>query len=73
MWNASFAKLLDGFPPHVKEAVSAGFSEYDRFWSGLKQVYAEHGCRVKPFPVEMEYTLLQIYGKDADRTVHNAG
>ena len=72
MWNVSFLKLLGAFPRHVREAVSRGFADPKGLWAALQVVYAEHGCRVQPLPKEMEYTLLQIYGEDADRTVNDA-
>ncbi|EIW57647.1 proline-specific peptidase [Trametes versicolor FP-101664 SS1] len=72
MWGKSFTELLEKFPQPVKDAISKGFEDREGYWKALLEIYAVHSCRVKPFPKELEYSLLQVYGEDADRTVDKA-
>ncbi len=71
-WRQSFGELLSKFPDWVKEAVANGFADRTAYWKALQEVYAVHGCRAKPFPKDLEYSLLQTYGENADRTVSSA-
>ncbi|KAI0671833.1 hypothetical protein C8Q78DRAFT_1078590 [Trametes maxima] len=71
-WGKSFRELLVKFPQDVKDAIAKGFEDQERYWNALMEVYAVHGCRAKPFPKDLEYSLLQVYSKDADRTVDEA-
>ena len=68
----SFMELLDKFPQSVKDAVAKGFDDRPGYWKAMMEVYAVHGCRVKPFPKDLETSLLYIYGENADRTVDKA-
>ena len=72
LWGKSFMELLDKFPQRVKDAVAKGFEDRVGFWNALMEVYAVHGCRAKPFPKDLETSLLHIYGENADRTVDEA-
>ena len=70
LWLRSFGALLAGFPAWVRDAVARGFEDGAApLWRALQEVYAVHGCRAKPFPPELERTLLHVYGEGADRTV----
>ena len=70
LWLRSFGALLQGFPAWVRHAVARGFEDGAApLWRALQEVYAVHGCRAKPFPPELERTLLHVYGEGADRTV----
>ncbi|KAI0649017.1 proline-specific peptidase [Trametes meyenii] len=71
-WGKSFKELLAKFPQDVKDAIARGFEDQEEYWNALMKVYVVHGCRAKPFPKDLEYSLLQVYGKDADRTVDEA-
>ncbi|OJT06638.1 L-amino acid amidase [Trametes pubescens] len=72
MWGKSFMELLSKFPQAVKDAIAKGFEDREAYWNALLEVYAVHGCRAKPFPKDLEYSLLQVYGEGADRTVDEA-
>ncbi|KAI0649026.1 proline-specific peptidase [Trametes meyenii] len=72
LWEQSFMELLGKFPPEVKSAVAKGFEDREGHWNALMEVHVVHGCRAKPFPQELEYSLLQVYGENADRIVTNA-
>lgn len=72
LWGQSFMELLQKFPQEVQDAIAKGFEDRERYWNALLEVYAVHGCRAKPFPKDLEYSLLQVYGEDADRTVEDA-
>ncbi|KAI0833601.1 proline-specific peptidase [Trametes gibbosa] len=72
LWQNPNVELIQKFPQDVKEAFARGFADPEGYWKALMEVYSVHGCRVKPFPKEMEYSLLQVHGKDADRTVDKA-
>ncbi|KAI0749651.1 proline-specific peptidase [Daedaleopsis nitida] len=72
LWGQSFMELLEKFPQWVKDAVAKGFADPKGYWDALVEVYAVHGCRVRPIPKELEYSLLQVYGEDADHTVDSS-
>ncbi|KAI0325284.1 proline-specific peptidase [Cubamyces sp. BRFM 1775] len=72
LWADSAKELISKFSDEVKEAFKKGFEDRERYWKARLEVYAVHGCRVKPFPQELEYSLLLIYGENADRTVDKA-
>ncbi|KAI0719392.1 proline-specific peptidase [Cerioporus squamosus] len=72
LWRKSFMELLDKFPQKVKDAVAKGFEDRIGYWNAMLEVYAVHGCRVKPLPKDLETSLLYIYGENADRTVDKA-
>ena len=72
LWRRSFMELLQPLPPEVKEAIANGYKNQQKYWAALMEVYAVHGCREKPFPEELEYSLLQNNGPNADRSVSNA-
>ncbi|KAI9000439.1 Alpha/Beta hydrolase protein [Trametes punicea] len=67
-----FKELLQSFPREVRDAVSKGFQDRERYSKALKEVYTVHGCRVNPVPEELEHTLLLLFGENADRTVSEA-
>ncbi|RPD74898.1 proline-specific peptidase [Lentinus tigrinus ALCF2SS1-7] len=72
LWRKSFMELLEKFPQSVKDAVAKGFEDRVGYWNAMQEVYAVHGCRVKPLPKDLETSMLYIYGENADRTVDEA-
>ncbi|KAI0815991.1 proline-specific peptidase [Trametes gibbosa] len=69
LWADSNKEIIQRFPQTVQDAFEKGFEDREGYWKALMEVHSIHGCRVKPFPKDLEYSLLQVYGEDADRTV----
>ena len=74
LWGQSFKELLAKFPQSVKDAIAKGESE-DRqaWWDAMMVFYAQHGCRVQPFPQEFITTFSYSHGENGDPTVGKAG
>ncbi|KAM5531777.1 hypothetical protein V8D89_014547 [Ganoderma adspersum] len=70
LWGKSFKELLEPFPQSVKDAITKG-EDADRqgWWDAMMVFYAQHGCRVQPFPEEFLTTFGYAYGENADKTV----
>ncbi|CDO74674.1 hypothetical protein BN946_scf184828.g14 [Trametes cinnabarina] len=69
LWQKSFKELVDKFPQDVKDDLAKGLKDWEPYWNALKKVYAVHGCRAKPFPKELEYSLLLTNSPTSDRSV----
>ncbi|KAI9000434.1 proline-specific peptidase [Trametes punicea] len=69
LWSRSFKELLAKFPPDVQDAIAKGLADPERYWNALMKFYDVHGCRVKPFPKELKFSLLQNNGPNSDRSV----
>ncbi|KAI0833597.1 proline-specific peptidase [Trametes gibbosa] len=72
LWAESNKEINKNFPQAVQDALEKQFENREAYWNAVKEMYAFHGCRVKPFPKEVEYSLLQIFAEDADRSVDKA-
>ncbi|CDO74673.1 hypothetical protein BN946_scf184828.g13 [Trametes cinnabarina] len=69
LWKKSYKELVEKFPQDVQDDLGKRVEDWERYWGALMKVYALHGCRVKPVPKELEYSLLQNNGPRSDRSV----
>ncbi|PPQ98090.1 hypothetical protein CVT26_003260 [Gymnopilus dilepis] len=65
----SGAQLIQPFPEEVKEGLTLGFKDREKYCKALEIFYAVHCCRVHPFPLEFQYALDQTFGANGDPTV----
>ncbi|KAH9847672.1 proline-specific peptidase [Lenzites betulinus] len=72
LWKDSNEEILQRFPQTVRDAFAKGLEDREGYWKALIEVHSIHGCRVQPFPKDLEYSLLLVYGEHADRTVSEA-
>ncbi|KAL7279265.1 hypothetical protein ACG7TL_007106 [Trametes sanguinea] len=69
LWQKSFKELVDKFPQDVKDDLAKGLKDWEPYWKAMMKIYAVHGCRAKPFPKELEYSLLLNNSPTSDRSV----
>lgn len=50
LWVQSTIQLLQGLPPWVMEGITAGYGNKEKLLLALKELYAQHGCLLRPQP-----------------------
>ncbi|EKM77489.1 hypothetical protein AGABI1DRAFT_108019 [Agaricus bisporus var. burnettii JB137-S8] len=69
LWKESSMQFLEAFPDDVKEGMTGGLKEPQKFFEAFKKLHAVHGCTVKPFPSALMRTFEAAFGPDGDPTV----
>lgn len=73
LWSQSNEQLLATFQVEVQDGLAAGFRDPEKCRAALAKFHAVHGCRVKPVPKEVTFSVLdQIFGAEGDATVNKA-
>lgn len=57
LWSESLGGIIQSYPESVQEGIINGYANATAYKAALQAVYADHGCRVSPWPEQVTYSF----------------
>ena len=57
LWSESLGGIIQSYPESVQEGIINGYANATAYKAALQVVYADHGCRISPWPKQVTYSF----------------